>query len=145
MNSLSENIYKTARKRAELTREAAAEELNIATRTLDKYESMDGTPPDDVVRMMCILYNNRFLAYQHLKKSPLGEFLPELSENNLQGATLGVVSSVNGLNSLLNEIVDICVDGKINEQEQAVWERIKPKVRRTIAALTELLLADKEG
>lgn len=145
MNKLSENIYKTARKRAGLTREAAAEELHIATRTLDGYESIDGTPPDDTVRMMCILYNNRFLAYQHLKKSPLGEFLPELFENNLQGATLGVISSVNDVNSLLSELVEICADGEINEQEEAIWERIKPKLLKAIGTFTTLLLTNKEG
>ncbi|MBQ8981142.1 MAG: helix-turn-helix transcriptional regulator [Eubacterium sp.] len=145
MNNLSENIYKTARKKAELTREAAAEELHIGTRTLDGYESMDGNPPDDVVRRMCILYNDRFLAYRHIKRSPLGEFIPDLFESNLQGATLGVVSSVNGLNSILAEIVDICADGQINGQEREVWEKNKPLLLKAIGALTELLLADKEG
>lgn len=145
MNNLSENIYKTARKKAELTREAAAEELHIGTRTLDTYESMDGHPPEDVVRRMCILYNDRFLAYRHIKKSPLGEFLPELFENNLQGATLGVVNSVNSLNAIIVELVEICADGKINEQEKEVWERSKPTIAKAIGALTELLLANKEG
>lgn len=145
MNNLSENIYKTARKKAGLTREAAAEELHIGTRTLDGYESIDGCPPDDTVRRMCILYNDRFLAYKHIKKSPLGEFIPELFESNLQGATLKVVCGVNGLNSVLNELVEICADGQINEQEKAVWEKSKPMLLKTIGALTELLLADKEG
>lgn len=145
MNKISENIYKTARKRAELTREAAAEELNIATRTLDKYEAIDGCPPDDIVRMMCILYNDKFLAYQHLKKSPLGEFLPDLYENNLQGAALGVISSVNGVNSMLNDLAAICADGKINEQEREIWERNKPELLKAIGAITALLLTDKEG
>lgn len=145
MNNLSENIYKTARKKAELTRDAAAEELHIGTRTLDGYESIDGCPPDDVVRRMCILYNNKFLAYQHLKKSPLGEFLPELFENNLQGATLNVISSVNDVSSILNELVVICADGQINEQERDEWERAKPRLLKAIGAFTSLLLADKEG
>ncbi len=57
MNNSSSNIYKNARLRSGLKRDPAAEELNIDVRTLDKYESLAGNPPQDVVRKMCDLYN----------------------------------------------------------------------------------------
>lgn len=88
MNKSSDNIYKNARIRAGLRREPVAEELNIDVRTLDKYESLTGHPPDDIVRNMCILYKDKILAWEHIKKSPLAEFFPSFEKTSLQGATL---------------------------------------------------------
>lgn len=88
MNNVCENIYKTARKRADLKRAPAAEELGVAVRTLDKYENFELRVPDEIVKRMCYIYNNPHLAWQHLKKSDLGEFLPDIEETNIQSATL---------------------------------------------------------
>ena len=55
MTKMGVNIYKEARKKAEFKREPAAEELGIAVRTLDKYESFELRVPDDIVRRMCYL------------------------------------------------------------------------------------------
>ena len=49
MTKMGVNIYKEARKKAEFKREPAAEELGIAVRTLDKYESFELRVPDDIV------------------------------------------------------------------------------------------------
>ena len=138
------NIYKSARIRAGLTREAAAEELHIATRTLDKYESIDGTAPENTVRMMCILYDNNFLAYQHLKKSPLGEFLPELTEDDIQGATLNLICNIKDVQDILQEIVKFAA-GHTDKQDREAIERNRTKLLALASALMTLLLADKGG
>ena len=70
MNKESNNIYKNARIRAGLRREPAAEELHIDVRTLDKYEAFGGRAPDEIVKKMCELYADKYLAYLHIKKSP---------------------------------------------------------------------------
>lgn len=138
------NIYKNARNVSGLTREAAAEELHIGTRTLDGYESIDGKPPDDTVRRMCILYDNKFLAYQHLKKSPLGEFLPELTEDDIQGATLNLICNIKDVQDILQEIVKFAA-GHTDKQDREAIERNRTKLLALASALMTLLLADKGG
>lgn len=139
------NIYKNARIRAGLKREPAAEELNINVRTLDTYESIDGHPNDDVVKMMCKLYNNNFLAWEHIKLSPLGELLPELTKDSFQGATLRVLCDFKEVQKILDEIVAIAADGKLDASEKPVWFDNKNKLIQLAGSLITLLLSSKEG
>lgn len=141
MNEMGENIYKNARLRAGLKREPAAEELHIDVRTLDKYEAFNGKAPDDVVKNMCILYGNRYLAYQHMKKSPLGEFLPELTEESFKGATLSVVNSFYDLEIALKGIIKIASDGEVNESEKEEWEQHKAELKNLASSILSLLLS----
>lgn len=145
MNNPSSNIYKNARFHSGLKRDPAAEELNIDVRTLDKYESLAGNPPQDVVRKMCELYNYPYLAWQHIKRGPLGDLLPSLTEDTFQGATLSVVNDINSVNKILNEIVQIACDGKLSVDEQPVWQRNKPHLLKLTSSLLSLLLSDKGG
>ncbi len=142
MNKQYKNIYKSARIRAGLKREPAAEELHIDVRTLDKYESLGGKPPDETVRNMCELYSNKFLAYQHIKKSPLGEFLPELSEESFERSTLKVISGIYSVNDILREFIDIAANG---EQDKKNWQEVKTTLTALVSALATLLLSSEKG
>ena len=141
MNEIGENIYKNARLRSGLKREPAAEELHIDVRTLDKYESFNGKAPDDVVKNMCILYCNHYLAYQHMKKSPLGEFLPELTEESFKGATLSMVNNFYDLEIALKGIIRIASDGIVNENEKEEWEQHKTELKNLASSILALLLS----
>ena len=145
MNEMGKNIYKDARIRAGLKREPAAEELHIDVRTLDKYEALGGKAPDEIVKAMCMLYNNRFLGYQHLKLSPLGEFLPDLEDEGLQAATLSMVDDFYGVEDALKGIIRIAADGKINDNERLEWEKHKRELMELLSSLMSLLISDKEG
>ena len=63
------NIYKTARKSAGLTQEAAAERLGISPESIRAYETGLRIPPNEVVEQMVICYNAQHLAYQHLHET----------------------------------------------------------------------------
>ena len=63
------NIYKICRKSAGLTQEAAAERLGISVESLRAYETGQRIPPNQVVRLMAILYNAVYLALQHLQET----------------------------------------------------------------------------
>lgn len=141
MNGMGENIYKNARLRAGLKREPVAEELHIDVRTLDKYEAFNGKAPDDVVKNMCILYGNRYLGYQHMKKSPLGEFLPELTEESFKSATLSMVNDFYDLEVALKGIIRIASDGKINDNEKEEWEHHKAELNCLASSILTLLMS----
>lgn len=74
------NIYKTCRKAAGFTQEAAAERLGISVESLRAYESGQRIPPNEVVELMVILYNAQHLAYQHLRETNAmyGRVVPEV-------------------------------------------------------------------
>ena len=74
------NIYKTSRKAAGLTQEAAAERLGISVESLRAYEGGQRIPPNEVVELMVILYNAQHLAYQHLRETNAmyGRVVPEV-------------------------------------------------------------------
>lgn len=145
MNNNTKNIYKNARLKAGFTREPVAEELHIDVRTLDKYEGLNGKAPDDIVKQMCILYDNKFLAFQHLKQSPLGEFLPDLENSDFKGATLEMVLKSQDIDDVVLDIVKIASDGKIDETEKQSWEQAKSKIMQVISTFITVLLSDKEG
>jgi len=143
MNKTSSNIYKNARLQAGLKREPVAEELHIDVRTLDKYEALNGKAPEDIVKQMCILYDNKFLAFQHLKKGPLGEFLPDITNKDFKGATLEMIAELDNVDSILMEIVKIASDGKVNENEQEAWNRNKQQILKLVCSLYSVILSDK--
>lgn len=74
------NIYKTCRKAAGFTQEAAAGRLGISVESLRAYESGQRIPPNEVVELMVILYNAQHLAYQHLRETNAmyGRVVPEV-------------------------------------------------------------------
>ncbi len=141
MNSKYENIYKIARINAGMKREPAAEELNIATRTLDKYESGELKVPDDVVKKMCFLYQNSFLAYRHLQKSELGEFLPAISETNLSAATVTVMDGYNDFTDIYKNLIKMVSDGKITKDEKCDWKEAKEQAFDLAAALIAMAIS----
>ena len=62
------NIYKTCRRAAGFTQEAAAERLGISVESLRAYETGQRVPPDDVVELMSVLYNALHLIVQHVRE-----------------------------------------------------------------------------
>ncbi len=79
MSEKQESYYKTCRKLAGFTQEAAVELLGIEVRRLSDYEN-GAKVPDDVVDRMAEAYNSPLLAIWHLKtSSALGwKYLPDI-------------------------------------------------------------------
>jgi hypothetical protein len=65
MQKYQENIYRSCREYAGLTRVAAAMALSIGERTLANYETCQA-PPDDIVLAMARTYKAPWLRVQHL-------------------------------------------------------------------------------
>lgn len=144
MNNVCENIYKTARKRADLKRAPAAEELGVAVRTLDKYENFELRVPDEIVKRMCYIYNNPHLAWQHLKKSDLGEFLPNIEETNIQSATLDMADDYYDFEKTYREIIQVVADGKIDESEKIRWSKIQSELKEFASSILSLTVASSD-
>lgn len=128
MEEIYTNIYKESRKRAGLEQSEAAEIIGVSYHSLAKYEKKINAvvPQDDIVRNMVIAYNDRSLAYKHIKASPLGEFLPDFEDTkSLSIATLTFLSDFKAIEGVLTQIIEITKDGKIDSSETAAWERFR--------------------
>lgn len=138
-------IYKTCRETAGLTQERAAELLNCGVRSLARWECGECLPPEDIVYHMTVLYNSQYLAMEHLRQASqiAADFFPAIENCNLQTATIRLVNRVLRFASEHRDqqLLQIAEDGKIDEQEQAMFNEITGELRAIVEASTEVCLA----
>ncbi len=148
MKEICENIYKKSRKNAGLEQIEAADKLGVSARSLQNYESeMNQTiPPLDIVRNMCILYKDKGLAYKHIKKSPIGDFIPDFSEQpSLTVATLSMVSDFNKMQGMIAKVIEVAKDGKIDQSENDDWQEFCNIANKLMESLNSLINAKGVG
>lgn len=145
MSNDGKTIYKTCREAAGLTQERAAELLNCGVRTLARWECGACLPPEDIVYHMIMLYNNQYLAVEHLRQASqiAADLLPAVENCNLQTATIRLVNRVLRFagEHRDQQLLQIAEDGKIDEQEQALFNEITGELRTIVEASTEVCLA----
>lgn len=136
------NIYQAARKAAGLTRERAAELLNLSVRSLADYEAGLRLPPNEAADRMVMVYNSQVLAVQHLRNSTrfARELLPDVKPMAFPEAVLTLIDAVYAFadDRLDRELIDIARDGVISPDEQARFERVVDKIRDITAAAIAL-------
>ena len=140
----SRNIYQTARERAGMTQEAASDRLYISTESLRMYETGRRRPSDEMVVMMAELYRDRALAYRHLKASPAGQILPEVSEQSLEQCTMQLFRLLRNFarEGRVETLLEIAEDGIIDDRERPIYNSIMGELREIVAASLSLSLTD---
>ena len=149
MGEIYRNIYKTARRSAGLTQEAAAERLGISVESVRAYETDQRTPPNDVVELMCTCYNAQHLAYQHLHETNalMRRVVPELEERSLLEVAVRIYNRMSRFSKehRLNELMEIAEDGFIDEAERMDFDAIMADIREIVRSGLELEVFCKEG
>lgn len=118
------NIYQLARESAGYTQEKASEMLGLSVESLRSYECDKRIPADKTVLRMIEIYDTQYLAYQHLKRAELGDYIPEISLVNLPSAILKLLNSVNCFLKRKDELIEISSDGIIDESEVVIYREI---------------------
>lgn len=148
MSLYNTNIYKTARIKAGITQEAAAEAIGISVESLKAYESYSRLPPNRVVDLMCIVYDALYLAYQHNRISS-GEIkvVPEVQVLDLPRASIQLINKVIRFAEQHRdrELLQIAEDGVIDANERALFDEIMADLDELVRAALELKCAKKEG
>lgn len=128
MSRDSMNIYKNARKNANLTQEALAEQLDISVESIRAYETGQRIPPDEIVDEMGKKFCDSRLCYDHLQGSnPIAaQVLPKLSDKSLLGTT---VTFFNLLRSVAEDeeaarLLRIAEDDTVDEEETEEFRSI---------------------
>lgn len=142
MPSEYKNIYKTARKAAGLTQEAAAERLGISVESLRAYETGQRIPPGDVVDLMMICYNALHLGAQHLHEtSPVyARIVPALEQRSMLEAAVRIYNRMNrfAAKHSVERLMAIAEDGRIDQQERPEFDAIMADLWEIVKSGLEL-------
>lgn len=131
------NIYQTAREACGITQERAAELIGLSVESIRSYETEKRIPSDDTVIKMVDIYNANYLAYQHLKyKTQVGNIiLPEVDQTTISEAVLKWMHEMHDCMEYQASIVEITMDGKVDEDEKDMWSHAMAKCRELCRAI----------
>ena len=142
------NIYKTARQKAGITREKAAEAMGISVESLKAYETYGRLPSCDVVDRMCLVYDALYLAYQHNRLAS-GEIkvVPEVQIMELPLAAIRIINRVQAFAEAHRDRQLLCIaeDGMISEEERPLFDEIMSELDELVKAAVELKLSRTGG
>lgn len=139
------NIYKTCRKAAGLTQEAAAERLGISVESLRAYETGQRIPPDDVVDIMSILYNSLHLLAWHVrgKTAMYSRIVPEIQPRSVLEASAKLTNRIFAFaeSHADRRLLRIAEDNVIDTQERPEFDAILEDLQEIVEAALELRCA----
>ena len=139
----NKNIYQISRENAELTRDAAAEQLEfISSDRIEKIENEKSLPHPDEILAMADCYKNPALCnYYCSHECPIGqEYIPEVAAKDLSVITLEMLSTLNTLSKEKDRMIDIAADGKVTEDEISDFLRIKDNLESMSLTIESLKL-----
>ena len=143
------NIYKTARKAAGLTQEAAAEGLGICVESIRAYETGIRVPPNEVVEQMVIRYNAQHLAFQHLHETNTlaARIVPVLEPRSLMEAVVRLNNRFNRFTAQhgVDRLMEIAEDNRVSEDERDDYDAICEVLREIAQVSLELEVSCQPG
>lgn len=139
----NKNIYQTSREALELTREAAAEQLEfLSADRIEKIENEKSLPHPDEILAMADCYKNPSLCnYYCSHECPIGqEYVPAVQIKDLSQITLEMLASLNTLNRDKDRLIEITVDGQITDDELDDFHKIQAQLGQISQAIDSLQL-----
>ena len=127
----NKNAYQQSRERCGLTREAAGEILQfVSADRIEKIENDKSVPHPDEVLQMELGYRDPLLSnYYCTHECPIGmKYEPEASLKDLPQLTVELLSSLHAIEQEKQMLIDISVDGRVDENERAAFDRIAEKL-----------------
>lgn len=144
MHTRCQNLYKTARSRAGLTQERAAEVLHLSVESVKAYETGVRTPPDQTVRQMADAYGAPELALEHARETDELGLIPRGAAP--QPLPLAAIRIYNRMIRFAErhrgqELLQIAEDGVIDETERPLLEEIVAELEEISASYLALRCA----
>ncbi|AZV56772.1 helix-turn-helix transcriptional regulator [Clostridium sp. AWRP] len=142
----TDTVYKKARIEASSfndklrSREGTSEILGVSPSSLLNYETgVCKQIPTDVVVKMAEIYNApELMNYYCCKECPIGKYsVPHIEVLEMDRITIQIVSSLENINEVKKELLDITEDGIITEYE-------KPKLDHIVKTLDKISVESQE-
>ena len=127
----NKNIYQRSRESQGLTREAAAERTEfLSADRIEKIESGKAAPhPDEVLAMERGYRDPELCNYYCTHECPIGrKYVPEAKLKDLSQVTVELISALNALTAEKDRLIDISVDGRVNDFERRDFDVILQKL-----------------
>lgn len=131
--SNDKNIYREARENMNLTRAAASEELEVISEArIERIETEKFVPHPDEVLIMAEKYKvPDMINYYCATQCPIGEkYVPEIKIKELSVIVLEMLASLNDINANKDRLIEIAVDGKIEDNEIKDFIEIQDKLEK---------------
>lgn len=119
-------MLRKARNAARLSREEAAHRLFVGSRTLADYESGRTIVPPDVVKRMAEVYEEPTLPADYCATvCPIGQVLAHCVDRlEFSTTVMRVLKEFTDVKGLLDDLVRIASDGRVNSHEEAEFTAI---------------------
>lgn len=139
----NKNIYQLSREALNLTREEASEKMVYVS--ADKIEKIENercsVHPDDVLAMAECYKNPHLCNYYCSNECPIGQqYIPEIKTQELSQIILATISSLNKLNNDKDRLIEIAMDGKIDETEYEDFKSINTQLKEIQLSVNALHL-----
>ncbi len=125
------NVYQQSREACELSREAASERLQyVSADRIEKIESGRSAPHPDEVLLMEQGYGNPELSnYYCTHECPIGmKYVQKAELKELPQLTVELLSALHAMEDEQNRLIDIAVDGRVNDFERRQFDVILGKL-----------------
>lgn len=125
------NVYQQSREAKELSREAASELLQyVSADRIEKIESDRSAPHPDEVLLMEQGYGNPELSnYYCTHECPIGmKYVQKAELKELPQLTVELLSALHAMEDEQNRLIDIAVDGRVNDFERRQFDVILGKL-----------------
>ena len=139
----NKNIYQQTRENLELSRESASELLEwISPERIERIENEKSNPnPDEILQMADKYKLPRLCNYYCANQCPIGQqYVPEIKVKELSQITLELLASLNNMNSNRERLIEITVNGKIDNDEIADFIAIQEELERISVTVETLQL-----
>lgn len=129
----NKNIYQLSREKQGLTREAASELMTyISADRIEKIESEKVAPhPDEVLTMEKCYKNPELNNFYCTHECPIGmKYVPQASLKDFAQVTVELIAAINSMEQEKNRLIEISVDGRVNDFERKDFDVILEKLNR---------------
>ena len=135
------NIYQLSREARELTREAAGEALVfLSPERIEKIESGRSAPhPDEVLAMERCYRNQELSNWFCTHECPIGmKYEQEVKLKSLAQVTVETLAALHAMEQEKDRLVEISVDGRVNDFERKDFDRILEKLKSIDRAIRSM-------
>jgi len=137
----NKSIFQTLREEAGLTRAKAQELLEfISDDRIEKIESGKLLPrPEEILKMQEVYKHPELANYFCSNMCPIGQrYIPEADVKDISQITLEVLNSLNTLDKLKEKLIEITVDGVIDQNEIKDFKQIKAELEKMSSTIDSL-------
>ena len=139
----NKNIYQQIREDLQLSREAASELLQlIGPDRIEKIENENSTAHPDEVLLMADKYKRPELCnYYCANQCPIGQqYVPSIKIKELSQIVIEMLASLNVISKQKDRLIEISVDGRINDDEMEDFIFIQQELEKISIAVETLQL-----